>query len=402
MQRIRVLCWLLLFACPISYQTVAQESPPTTCPLIVSAIVGEVIDAQEKATYGLFSYYAADNFVEARFEQNLLLDSTIRLRTLLRDGRTMLRPFSSAEFAAVRETIETRKQELNKLPRISPYQIKLPFSNGRRWYRVELHSGAVIEGEELLHYRKRIELLTADSGLVVVERTDIARIEPLPQPGYRLKTRFSVGNGHRLFLVPTARNLRRGEGYVQQTDGLLFGATYGFTNNFSAGVFFSAVPTVPLRDQFLLFTPKLTASLSEKWHVGGGVMYVRLPKLDPEFEPIRAGIGYGVVTYGSADDNVSVGLGYSIDKNGIDHTPVLHYGAQKRISRGWSLVNENFLLINSEPGTFGLFGTRYANRRFSFGLGGIYAVPFSGPEDPFVVLPVYLDLAFRFGRGSRY
>ncbi|WP_206986456.1 hypothetical protein [Hymenobacter telluris] len=370
--------------------------------LTVSPIVGPVIDQKEKATYGLFPYYSADNFVEARFEQHLSPDSTIQLRALLRDGRTVERTFTPAAFATVRTTIEARQQELAGLPPPPAPKTRMPPFLTSRWLRAELRSGVIVEGELLARYRTQLELLPLDSGLVVVERADIVRLEPAPRPQHRATTHFDVGNGHRLFLLPTARNLRRGEGYFQQTDGGLYGASYGFTNNFSVGVLVSVLPFLPLRNQVLLVTPKLSTKLSEKWHVGGGVLYTRLPKLDPEFKPVRTGIGYGIVTYGSADNNVSVGLGYAINKTGIDKTPVLHYGGQRRISRGWSVVSENFLLINDEPGTLGLFGARHAGRRFSLGLGGIYLLPFTNfKEDAFVGFPIYVDVVYRFGKGSR-
>lgn len=270
-----------------------------------------------------------------------------------------------------------------------------------RWLRAELRSGATVEGELVARYRRQLELLTLDSGLVVVERADLVRIEPLPRPAHRSTTRFSVGNGHRQFLVPTARNLRRGEGYLQQTVGIILGGSYGFANCFSLGVLFSVLPTLPARAQFLLVTPKLSAKLSEKWHIGGGIMYTRIPKLDEEVGKVRAGIGYSLVTYGSADDNVSVGLGYALNKMGVNKTPVLHYGGQKRISRGWSLVAENFVLIHDEPVLLGLFGVWHGARRFHFSLGGAYALPFQGVDDAFVLAPVYVDVAYRFGKGSR-
>jgi hypothetical protein len=388
-----------LFFCLMAGQLQAQQ--PAIRVLTVSLVVGPVIDQKEKATYGLFPYYSADNFVEARFVQHLSPDSTIQLRALLRDGRTVERIFTAAAFATVRTTVEARQQELATLPPPPPTRTRVPPFLTSRWLRAELHSGATVEGELLARYRTQLELLTLDSGLVVVNRADIDRLEPAPRPEHRATTHFDVGNGHRLFLLPTARNLRRGEGYFQQTDGGLYGASYGFTNNFSVGVLFSVLPFLPLRNQVLLVTPKLSTKLSEKWHVGGGMLYTRIPKLDPEFKPIRIGIGYGIATYGSADNNVSVGLGYAINKTGIDKTPVLHYGGQKRISRGWSLVSENFLLINDEPGTLGLFGARHAGRRFSLGLGGIYALPFQGFEDAFIGFPIYVDLVYRFGKGSR-
>jgi len=94
----------------------AQAQQPAGRLLVVSPVVGPVIDQQEKAIYDLFPYYAADNFVEASFEQRLSADSTIELRTQLRDGHTVRRPVSPAAYAAVRTTIETRQQELASLP----------------------------------------------------------------------------------------------------------------------------------------------------------------------------------------------------------------------------------------------------------------------------------------------
>jgi hypothetical protein len=404
MQRLAFLaCYCLLLSGGVSAQ---QPVQPAVRPFVVSPVVGDVIDRQEKATYGLFIYYPADNFVEARFEQGLLPDSTVQLRTVLRDGRTVVRPFTTTELAAVRQTIEARQQELASQPPIKTIKAvkasKPVVPRSARWIGVVLKSGVELEGELLARYHKRLEFLTLDSGLVVVERADIARLEPRLRPRQRVTTRFDVGNGHRLFLVPTGRNLRRGEGYIQQTDGILLGASYGITDYFSMGVLFSVYPALPVRSQFLLLTPKLSTSLSEKWYVGGGMMYTRIPKLDDEFQAIHTGIGYGAATYGSADNNVSAGLGYGIGQDGIDKTPVLYYGAQKRISRSWSLVSENFLLVNSDPGALGLFGVRYATRRCSAGLGGIYALPFSGSEDAFVGGPIYLDFVFRFGKGSRY
>ncbi|MBC8081948.1 MAG: hypothetical protein H7Z21_01945 [Hymenobacter sp.] len=402
MLRNNCLFWLGLVLClGAGPAALAQQPLPDSTVRLITAspLVGPVIDRQEKATYGLFIYYAADSFVEATIEQSLTPDSSLTLHTRLRDGRTVRRPFSAAELTAVRTAIAAR-QQLAPRPQLERNRLVPSLRHTARWAHVELRDGTEFDGELLARYRKHLELLVADSGLVVVERDSLTRFTSHAPPR-RLTTRFAVGNGYRLVLAPTARNLRRGEAYLQQLDGIVLGTGYGFTDYFSVGVLFSALPPLPPSSQFLLVVPKLSVRLSEQWHVGGGLMYARVPKLDEEFSAIRTGIGYGIVTYGSPDDNVSVGLGYAISKTGIDNTPVLHYGAQKRISRGWALVSDNYLLINSEPGTLGLFGARFAARRMSAGLGGAYALPFRGTEDAFILLPVYIDFAYRFGKGTR-
>lgn len=378
-------------------QTAAAQQPvdaENIKTLIVSPVVGELIDGREKATYGLFPYYSAAVFQEARFTQALSPDSAIVLRTLLRDGRTVLRPFTSAEFVATRSSIESRAQEVRTAGVGAP--ATSIDSTGRR-FRVVLRTGTAFDGELTARRPTQLEFLTTDLGIVLVERANIVRLEELNSTLARRPANwFDIGNGNRLFFQPTARNLRRGEGSLQSINLFLVGGNYGITDNFSVGLLASLVPGVPLADQIIAFTPKAAARLSEQWHVGAGALYLRVGGES-------AGIFYGNATYGSADDNLSLGLGYGFVSGEIGSTPVVQFGGQKRVSRRISLISENYFVADSEAGVGGLYGIKINWRRTSLGLAAAYVLPYDDADMAFTtyIIPAYIDFTFRFGKPAR-
>ena len=374
----------------------AQQAAPR--PLIISPLLGEVIDRQEKATYGLFPYYAADSFEEARFEQAPPPDSTITLRTTLRDGRVALRPFTAAEVAALRQQIETRAREVGSA---APATAATD-SVGRR-YRVTLWRGSTFDGELTDRQPTRLEFRTADLGIVQVKRADIMRLQELTSAlARRPASWYDIGNGNRLFFAPTARNLRRGEGALQDLNVYIIGANYGITDNVSLGLLFSALPGVPLRYQFLAFTPKVAAPLAANLSVGAGLLYIRIPDFGQNRGAFGVGLGYGVLTCGSADNNLTAGLGYGFAGNNIGSTPVLQLGGQKRVSRRISLISENYFIANGDSGVGGLYGLKVNWRRTSLGLAAAYVLPYHGDYAfSSYVIPLYYDFTFRFGKPGR-
>ncbi|UOQ78847.1 hypothetical protein MUN84_10125 [Hymenobacter sp. 5516J-16] len=338
--------------------------------------------------YGLFPYYSADSFVEAHFEENLAPDSTISLLTRLRDGRTLIRYFSRAEVAAVQQSIESREQELIRTPSGSVNATNTgsagPSEVVGKSYSVELRSGTSFIGVLVASRPTELEFTTAELGKVVVQRNNIRQIVELSatqvQRGYE-----SVGNGTRLFFAPTARNLRRGEGYVQNIDIFLLGANYGVTDHFSVGLL---VPIIPgFGAGLLAITPKVSIPVSEKFHLGAGVLYARAFGLFSSGGG-GAGVGYGVATVGSADNNATLGLGYGF-ADADEGAPVVMLGGTTRISRRFSLLNETYIFGED---FVGLIGARVAASRVSGSLGFLYGV--NGGR----IYPAYAEVAYRFGR----
>ncbi|GAB3649630.1 hypothetical protein GCM10027594_24910 [Hymenobacter agri] len=324
-----------------------------------------------------------------------------------------------------------------------------PFQLGRT-YRVETVQGSVFSGVLVSMSLTALEFDSKELGHLKLERGQIRRadlqdappVAPAPAataavasaPAVATPTRpttgksgyYDIGNGNRLFFAPTARNLREGEAVLQDVDVFLAGINYGVTDHLSMGGYISLFPGAELSNQFLALTPKLSYPISEKLYAGAGLLYVRIPTFDSHGSGYGAGIGYGALTYGSADNNFTVGLGYGFVEGKIGSTPMLQIGGQTRVSRLISLVSENYVVADHAAGMAGLYGIKFNWRRTSLGLGALYLYEFEHEETQYNsyytpggqyvqtmqtvntggrgystnVLPVYVDFSFRFGKGA--
>jgi len=243
-----------------------------------------------------------------------------------------------------------------------------------------LRSGNTFVGVLRAADAQELAFSTKDLGEVRIQRANLKRLVLLTAE-QAAKGYSDVGNGTRLFFAPTARNLRRGEGYLQNIDVYLFGANYGITDNISVGVL---VPIIPgLGANVFAFTPKVSVAVSEKFSIGGGALYARA-------FGYGGGVAYGVGTYGTADDNATLGLGYGFaDGEGVSSSPVVLLGGAKRISRSFSFLSETYV---ASGGFFGLVGGRVQAERFGGSLGFVYGSIIGG------IYPAYLEVTYRFGK----
>ena len=381
---LRTLCGILALAGP---GFAARAQTPAERVLVVSPSVGEVIDGAEKAHFGLFLYYGADDFQEARFLQALAPDSAITLRTRLRNGRQVARPCTPAEFRAVGAAIARRLREVGPAPAptlapaaSAPAAVPRPGRSAAvlpgqgpelvgRSYSVELRSGNAFIGVLQAASDQELEFATKDLGVVRIQRGNLKQLVLLTA-GQAAKGYDDVGNGTRLFFAPTARNLRRGEGYLQNSEVFLLSANYGLTDNFSMGAIASFIPRAG-SDNFFGLTPKVSFASSENVHLGGGALVLFVGGG-------AGGVAYGNVTYGSADHNFTAGLGYGFTGGGgFSSTPVLLLGGSTRVGRRISLLDETYILrarAGSGSATLvaGVAGVRVAGSRISGALGLAY------------------------------
>ena len=403
---------LLVALAPTLTHAQAGAPAPAERVLVVHPAVGPTIDATEKARFGLFPNYATDDFLEARFVRALAPDSALTLRTSLRDGRQLARPCLPVEFATIHDIIERRERELGTSP-AQPLQAEPPavaVSPGStpeeigRSYSVEVRSGNRFVGVLQAASAEALDFDTPDLGRVHVLRTNLKELVLLDAEQARTGRDY-VGNGERLFFGPTARNLRRGEGSVQDIDVFLLTANYGLSNNFSLGVIATFIPEAGSYNVFGI-TPKVSVPLSESVHVGAGALLLFVGGGS-------VGVTYANATVGSADHNLTGGIGFGFSGGGgFGSTPVLMVGGATRVGRRISLVDETYVVrsssrngLSSAIGVAGIAGLRITWPRISGGLGLAY-VGFSYNDSysssrisnsNATVFP-YLDVAFRFGR----
>lgn len=258
-------------------------------------------------------------------------------------------------------------------------------------YTVETVGGTQFSGVLRAATEEALTFETRELGVVTVPRLSLRQLTN--QTPEQARRGFDyVGNGTHMFLAPTARNLHQGEGEAQLIDIVLVGVNYGLTDNISVGLLVPVIPFVGI--PALAITPKVSVPVSDKLRVGAGVLYGFTTGLDGTRSE-GGGLGYGLATYGTADTNFTLGLGYGFAGGDVGRSPVAVLGANVRVSRLFTLVNETYLAnFDSNGGFGGLAGLRYATPRFSGSFGALYYTSRNESR----IFPAYLDVAFRFGK----
>ena len=269
-------------------------------------------------------------------------------------------------------------------------------------YRVETTQGTTFTGQLISMSLVEVEFDSPELGRITLLREQLRRVTDqnpallgvAQRPSY-----FDIGNGNRLFNAPTGRTLRKGEGTVLSTYLVFVGGEYGITDNISIQASASLIPTVPLSEQLFVISPRFSVPLNEELYVGGGLIYANI-SIDGNTNG-TAGIVYGAATYGGADTNLTLGVGYAFAGGDLERLPIFQLGGQKRISRRTSLISENYIVAEQGANGLGLYGVKFHWPRTSLGLAALYAYEsFPGGTDfaTTYVIPVYIDFAYRFGK----
>lgn len=211
-----------------------------------------------------------------------------------------------------------------------------------------------------------------------------------------------AGNGSRLFVGPTARNLRRGEGTVQDIAVFGLAADYGISDRFSVGVLGTFVPGLG-EYNLVGITPKFSVPVGERVHVGVGAFGVYVAGT-------AVGLTYANATFGTANQQLTAGVGFGFSgSGGFGSTPLLMLGGATRLGRRLFLVDETYLLRTSSGRNLsalaGVVGGRVVWPRLSASLGLAYlAYDYREQSGSSTVsnrngaVGPYADVTFRFGR----
>lgn len=197
--------------------------------------------------------------------------------------------------------------------------------------------GTIIERND-----KEIILLTEGKTKVHIPIETIQDIRSIPSSHFHDgEYWFPNPNETRYLYAPSAFNLKKGEGYYQNTYLFINSFNYGFTDNFSFGVGFEFLSTFGSFggdfNPIFFLTPKYSMQVSENLRVGIGVLYGNVSDLVGGF-----GVGYGLATYGNPEHNATLGLGFGFFDGDFSKDPVITISGMTRISRRVSLVTENW------------------------------------------------------------
>jgi hypothetical protein len=272
--------------------------------------------------------------------------------------------------------------------------------------RVELLDGSVLIGTVVRETEAEIVLVTAAGIEITVPRTQIRRLA-------RFEGRVDNGrliiydpNRTRLLFTPTARPLGAGQGYLAVYQLFFPFVAFGITDEVSLAGGTILLPG--LFGRVLYLAPKVTLYNRAQLSVALGGVGVGI---FAEGENTTAGIGYGLVTYGSPEASVSAGLGFAFAEGDLSSGGIVTLGGEYQVSNSIKLLSENYLIPFSEsrfePSTSTVqeatryelilsFGVRFFGQRLAVDLAGITAPSLIG-EDAFPFFP-WVGFAYNFGR----
>jgi hypothetical protein len=181
-------------------------------------------------------------------------------------------------------------------------------------------------------------------------------------------------NPTRLFFSPTGRTLKRGESYIGVYEIIMPFVQVGVTDRFSIG---GGTPLfLGSGDLPVWLTPKFRVFSKDKTDVSVGVMHFL------NIGDASAGIAYGVVTHGTTDSAITIGVGHTyFSSDGYTGgASILMVGGEHRMSRSIKFVTENYF---ASGGGMVSGGIRFMGERLSADLGlisplnagGFFAAP---------------------------
>lgn len=230
-------------------------------------------------------------------------------------------------------------------------------------------------------------LFQTDLGTLTIPIDRIRSIKEVPRETLRGGEYWFPNCGAtRLVISSTGRMLEKGTGYFSDYYIFFPSVHYGFTDNISLGFGMSIFPFLKMKNQIWQLAPKIGLFASDKLNIAAGALII-----GAGFLPKSVGVAYGVSTFGPADTNITVGLGFGFSGEDFANEPVIMLGGQHRISRRFALISENWFV----PGTeFPLlsYGGRFLGEKMSTDLTFI-----TSPEQeaPFPGIP-FISIAISF------
>lgn len=185
----------------------------------------------------------------------------------------------------------------------------------------------------------------------------------------------------RYFWQPNGYGLKPGEGYYQNIWIFFNQASYGVTDWFSvsAGMvplfLFGGLPTP------MWVVPKFSIPIVEnKLNLGAGFLMGSVIGASGS----NFGIPFGVATYGSRNNNLSLGLGYAVASGELSSSPLITFSGMVRTGKRGYLVTENYIFTGDNSfGGLLMLGGRTVWNKLSLDYGGV--IPLN--DEAFFIIP---------------
>jgi len=250
--------------------------------------------------------------------------------------------------------------------------------------RIETKDGNEYLGQIVYQDSNQITLKTTNIGEISIQKIDIKSQEVIETPIFKEgKLWFSNPQSSRYFWSPNGFGLKQGQGYYQNIWVFWNQFSYGLTDNFSIGAgiiplfLFGGGPTP------VFLTPKISIPIEkDKINLGAGALIgTVLGESETGF-----GILYGLSTFGSRDNNVTVGLGYGYTGGEWANSPLININGMFRISQRSYFLTENYIISSGgENLVMLMLGGRWIIKSAALDYG--FVIPAGSDIGAFVAIP---------------
>lgn len=248
-------------------------------------------------------------------------------------------------------------------------------------------------------------------GIIAIQTHTIQKITPAnAYLAQKSGAWFSNPNATRYLFAPSAIPLKKGEGYYQNAYLLANSVSFGVNDYFTVG----GGVVIPL---LFYVTPKVSFKVRNNLYLGAGVLFTQSFISDLG---LSAGIGYGLVTVGNQEHNLTLGSGYGFARFDTDYRttplPITTLNGMTRVAKNMCIITENWFIPRAgyyedrfDP-VKGYTESVYVNKNYyayAFSLGGRFmpgvktSIDFSmvaiktDMNTNTIVLP-YLDFVYKF------
>ena len=229
---------------------------------------------------------------------------------------------------------------------------------------VRLAEGSILYGRIVAIDGDRITIEMESGTRIEVDRSQIRSIRRTASRMVQGERWEEDPNATRLFFGPTGRSLGRGTGYFAVYELVMPFLSYGITDRVSVS---GGTPVIPgLTGELFYFAPKVTVFSGSGVDLAAGAIAFAMASEDESL-----GLLYGVGTFGSTDNAVTLGVGIPFivgDEDDIADRAVMMLGFESRTTRRTKFIGESYF-VPGESGGIVALGMRFFGERLSADAG---------------------------------
>ena len=224
-------------------------------------------------------------------------------------------------------------------------------------YKIELNDHSIFIGNILKKDSVNLVMRTQSIPKLEIQISKIKSIEIVDKANLK-NGNYWFPNPHasRYLYAPSAFNLKKGEGYYQNTLLVLNSFNVGITDNISIGGGLELFSTFN-RSPIFFITPKV--------HAGGGLLFASVPFSSSISNRSYLGTAFLSGTYGTKEHNITSSLGWGFIEGKFSQRPIITLSGMTRISKRAALVSENWFVPTDGYYGFFSYGVRFFGEKMA-------------------------------------